>query len=382
MAAVTWDLVIVGAGITGALLLDKVRRLRPSARVLVVDRAAPAAGATGGSAGVCLPLADVAGRVPLVEAGTAYLAGRPRWREAGLVRPIEAWFVLRPDTFAGFAAAWRGRPLEPVGRVALARLREQVADLRFEPDEVVVRAATDCYVVDAARLTRALLDEHLAGPGIEVWEGCEVRALEPVAGGVVLTLAGGHQVRARTAALATGGWPAPWPEAGRAPAPPVKRMVALQVDLSAGEPLPLVDFIDEQLFLLPQPRGPMTVSFRRNSFAADGERLDTAITEADLAEGRAALARRSVTLAAAITGAHAGYDGYPFDGVPTVTASAAGRVVHVGGMGGSGVRLGPAVADRAADLLLAALHPRRDSTDLGSPPALTAARPHPSEVLR
>lgn len=355
--AAPWDLVIVGAGLTGALLLDKVRRLCPGVRVLLVDRAAPAAGATGGSAGVCLPLADVPGRAPLVGPATAYIAER-RWREAGLVRPIEAWFVLRHDTFSGFSRAWLGRPLEPVGHAALARLRERLPDLRFEPDELVVRSAADCQVVDAAGLTRALLDEHLAAPGTEFWDGCEVRAVEQVAGGVELTSGGGRRIRARTAALATGGWRTPWPEAGGPPpAPAVKRMVALRVDPPDGEPFPLVDFIDDQVFLLPQPHGPLTVSFRRDDYAADGVRLDTTITDEDLAEGRAALARRSVTLATAVVGARAGYDGYPPDGVPTVTTRAAGRVVHIGGMGGSGVRLGPAVADQAAGPLVSALRP-------------------------
>ncbi|MEV4135897.1 FAD-dependent oxidoreductase [Dactylosporangium sp. NPDC049742] len=347
---------------TGALVLERYRRIHPDASVLVLDRSTAAAGATGRSAGVCVPLGGVPGRTPLVGPGQAYFAGAARWREAGLVRPLEVWFVLRRHNVPGFLDAWQGGPLRPVAAERVATVRERAGDLRVDPDEEVLASSGDCYAVDAARLTRALLDLHLSGPGSALWEGCEVVAISPEPGAVRVVLASGHAVHARSVAVAAGGWCPVWP--GAAPAQPVKRIAALTVD-HPGAGLPMLDFIDDELFILPGDAG-LTVSFRRESFAVPGAPLDPTVTAADLDEGRRALTRRSPALAAAVVGAHVGHDAYPHDGAPMVTVTAAGRVVDARGMGGSGIRLGPAVADRVVAALTTAIPPP-------APPATEAA---------
>ncbi|MEV0562768.1 hypothetical protein [Dactylosporangium sp. NPDC050588] len=338
---------------TGALVLERYRRIHPDASVLVLDRSTAAAGATGRSAGVCVPLGGVPGRTPLVGPAQAYFAGAARWRETGLVRPLEVWFVLRRHNVPAFLDAWQGGPLRPVAAQRVATVRERAGDLRVDPDEAVLASSGDCYAVDAARLTRALLDLHLNGPGSALWEGSEVVAISPEPGAVRVVLASGHAVHARAVAVAAGGWCPVWP--GAAPAQPVKRVAALTVD-HPGDGLPMLDFIDDELFILPGEAG-LTVSFRRESFAVPGAPLDPTVTAADLDEGRRALTRRSPALAAAIVGAHVGHDAYPHDGAPVVTVTAAGRVVDARGMGGSGIRLGPAVADRVVAALTGAFPP-------------------------
>jgi hypothetical protein len=361
-----WDLAIIGAGVIGALVLDKFRQARPDASVLVIDRTRPAAGTTGSSAGVCVPIAGVPARVPLVGPSQAYFADHQEWRSDGLVRQLDVRFILRRHNLQTFLRAWQGKPPEQVAHIE--SVLDYVGDLRIERDELVIRSTADCFVVDAARLTRTLINTHLATSDTALWEGSEVVGIDAAPQGVHLRLSTGSCVNARAVAVATGGCPPPWPDPVLVGCP-LKRIAALRADHPAGDQLPMIDFIEDDLFILPSPRKSLIVSFRRESYADMRSNPDISVTAEDIEEGRAALARRSQQLAASIVGAQTGYDGYPVDGAPVVTVGGGGRVVGVGGTGGSGVRLGPAVADRVVQSLPGAIggnaHARKHGTASG-----------------
>jgi glycine/D-amino acid oxidase-like deaminating enzyme len=340
----SWDTVIVGAGIMGALIQDHLRTLRPDASVLVLDRSVPAAGATGRSAGLCLPLADTPGRAELVRSSHDYLRRQADRFGARMLRPVEMWFVTTRPSRDRLAARWIGSPLRTVGR---GDLETAYAGLRLEPDEIVSASSGDCFAVDAGRLAWCLLDAGNA----TVWDGCTVVGVQPRADRVEVRMASGATVVASSVVLATGGWPLPVDRSS--PTWPAKRIAALQVDHAVPTGTPIVDFLDDEVFLMPVPGGPLTVSFRRTAWAGAGADRDLATTQDDIAEGRAALRRRAPQLADRVVGARAAYDGYPDSGEPVVAAIGDGRVVVAGGMGGSGVRLGPAVARRAASLVAA-----------------------------
>lgn len=342
-----WDTVIVGAGITAALILDALRELRPEAAILVLDRSGPAAGATSRSAGLCLPLADAPGRAALVRSSHEELLRQSVRLGSGFVRPVEMWFVTSRTSRDHLAARWIGEPLRTVGPAEVERAVDAYQELCIGPDEVVsASAAGDCFAVDAGRLTRSILDARVNGDDVVFWDACTATGVRTLPAGVEVQLAGGATVPACSVVLATGAWPPP--VEGFADAWPAKRIAALQVDQPVPPGTPIVDFLDDEVFLMPDPAGALTVSFRRTAWAAPGEKLDLATTADDIEEGRAALRRRAPRLADRIVGARAAYDGYTETGEPMVATAGDGRVVVAGGMGGSGVRLGPAVARRAA----------------------------------
>jgi glycine/D-amino acid oxidase-like deaminating enzyme len=354
-----WDTVIVGAGLTGALILDAVRDIRPDMSVLVLDRSSAASGATGRSAGVCLPLADTPGRAALVRSSHDYLMRQADRHGEKLIRSIDMWFVTSARSRDRLAARWIGRPLRTVPRAEVEQAAGVYPGLRIDRDEVVSASGGDCFAVDAGTLTRSLLDFHTGASGVAFWDMCPVAGLRELPDGAEVQLATGQTILARSVVFATGGWPLPSIDSGGVTTLwPAKRIVSLQVGHPVPPSTPVFDFLDDDLFLLPTPGGALTVSFRRTAWAGADDPLDLEMTAADISEGRESLARRSAHLADRVAGARAAYDGYPDSGEPVVSTMAGGRVVVAGGMGGSGVRLGPAVARMAASAVTGAMAAR------------------------
>jgi glycine oxidase len=279
----SYDAVVVGGGAVG--LCCAWRSAQRGARVVVVDRAEPPAGATRVAAGMLAPIGELAFGEPELLKMT--LAAAERY--PGFIAELEAESGLGTD----YARS---------GALHIALDRDEAAELRrvhdlqrslglgaewlpprrcreLEPGLTPsfnggVHAPEEA-AVDPRRLTEALL-AALAAAGVEVRGNFEIA--EPLlAGGRIegVRAVSGEELRANAVVVATGAWSgtAGWlPEDARPPVRPVKGQI---VELRSADGQPPCERIvaSERVYLVPRPDGRLIAG------ATTEERgFDTAVT--------------------------------------------------------------------------------------------------------
>jgi glycine oxidase len=265
----TYDAVVVGGGAIG--LCCAWRITQRGARVVVLDRAEPPAGATRVAAGMLAPIGELAFGEPELLRMT--LAAAERY--PGFVAELEA--------ASGMSTGYDRR-----GALHVALDRDEAAELRrvhdlqrslglgaewlpprrcreLEPGLTPsfnggVHAPEEA-AIDPRALTAALL-AALAAEGVEVRGGVEVTdALldgERIEG---VCTASGEALRADTVILAAGAWSgaAAWlPERARPPVRPVKGQI-LELRAPGGEPPCERIVASERIYLVPRPDGRLIV---------------------------------------------------------------------------------------------------------------------------
>jgi glycine oxidase len=261
----SYDVVVVGGGAIG--LCCAWRIAQRGARVVVLDRAEPPAGATRVAAGMLAPIGELAfgepellrmtiaaaerypGFVAELEAASGISTGYARHGALHVAldrdEAAELHRVHDLQRSLGLGAEWlpprRCRELEP-------GLTPSFNGGVHAPEEAAV---------DPRAMTAALL-AALAAEGVEVRGGAEVtaallegRRIEGVRTG------SGEELRAATVVLATGAWSgaATWlPESARPPVRPVKGQI---LELRAPDGVPPCTRIvaSERVYLVPRPDG-------------------------------------------------------------------------------------------------------------------------------
>ncbi|MET9608539.1 FAD-dependent oxidoreductase [Streptomyces sp. NPDC006512] len=351
------DVAVIGAGILGVLTAREILARDPGATVTVLDRDMTGSGATRRSAGLHFPRgANETVRTLAAESQRFY----------------EDLRTARPDL-----------PIHPLGMTVLApeqaedRLREVYlpeAKLRWTaelPPRVPALPAgfgawegDGCQYADVHDLTQRLA----AGlrPAVAFREGVEVTGLAAGPGGTRLTLSGGATLDAGHVVLAPGPWLAApaWRELVAPLGARVKKIVALHVELPPAPGDRAVVLHTEDAFLLPlHHRGHWLFSYTCQEWDAEPDTVAPALTAGHLREARALLTRYAPALAAHCRSGRVFCDAYGPDGAPVVTPlDPYGRLVFAGAAGGSGYRLAPALASRAADLIPSLPSPRKATT--------------------
>jgi glycine oxidase len=263
------DAVIVGGGVVG--LCCAWRLARRGASVVVLDRAAPPAGATRVAAGMLAPVGELAfGEPELLKMTVAAAARYPE-----LVAELET----ASGTGTGYAR--RGALHVALDRDEAAELR-RVHDLQrslglgaewlpprrcreLEPGLTpsfngAVHAPGEA-AIDPRRMTAALL-AALTGEGVELRSGVEVSEGlldgERIEG---VRTSAGEELRAATVVLAAGAWSgvATWlPEYARPPVRPVKGQI-LELRALDGEPPCERILASERIYLVPREDGRLVV---------------------------------------------------------------------------------------------------------------------------
>jgi glycine/D-amino acid oxidase-like deaminating enzyme len=344
------DLAVVGGGVIGAFVAQEARRLRPDWRVLLLERSAIGAGATGWSAGVRFPLAATEGHRALVRGSAAGYARLRNTVADAFVRPVPMVYVVRRDGLAALRSRFVGVVPRPVTDGERKRILEILPDLDLAPDDELLTHDGHGFAVRARVLAEALLGAP--ADGIEVQLGQQVDAVEPDGSGYRLWAARGDWA-ARRVVLACGPWtpPATLPVV---PGARRKRIAALYARLPVHPGDPLVYFVDDDVFVLPLGTGSALVSFYRDEWDTDPDSCDGRASGDDLCAGIAALGRRSTRAAAAVTGGRAFCDLYTDNRLPVVLHDpAVPGIGAVRGCSGSGVRLAPGLATEAVRAVLA-----------------------------
>jgi glycine oxidase len=265
----TYDVVVVGGGAIG--LCCAWRAAQRGARVVVLDRAQPPAGATRVAAGMLAPVGELAfGEPELLRMTLAAAEFYPDFvaelesatgMSTGYVRQGALHIALDRDEAAELRRVHELQRSLGLGAEWLSPRRCRELEPGLTPSFNGGVHAPEEAVVDPRQLSAALLSA-LAGEGTEVRAGTEVTGSlldgDRIEG---VRTAAGEELRADAVVLACGAWSgeADWlPEHARPPVRPVKGQI-LELRAPGGEQPCERIVASERIYLAPRPDGRLIV---------------------------------------------------------------------------------------------------------------------------
>jgi glycine/D-amino acid oxidase-like deaminating enzyme len=215
------DVVVIGAGITGALVSHQL--VQAGLNVVVLDKRPPGTGSTSASTALLLyetdtPMAELAGIHGKKNAARAYQLGRKAVAEIGqIARTFAPDSGFHPKKTL-YVASDRGglRQVRQEHRLRRAAgLPSEFLDRREVRTQFGLEFPGAIYAsgsgqVDAMNLTQSLLAHHVTRRQLRVFQGTRVVRLRALAEGVRLRTANHHTLQARHVIVATGYEAAPF----------------------------------------------------------------------------------------------------------------------------------------------------------------------------
>jgi glycine/D-amino acid oxidase-like deaminating enzyme len=349
------DLAVVGAGIVGTMTAHLATAAHPGWTSVLIDRGLPGYGATAYSLALDVGSAANPAVRRLVD------------QSAPISRELAAAMPACFRTLPGFAISPSSKSFSPArgggsgwGQGGgLLRLRTRWPDVVLGPDETVTAGLTATCARPLA-LVEALVT-GMRRRGVQVWDGTEVTALQSASEGVRLSMADGRALVASRVVIAIGPWitTGHWQVYASRLGVRVKKIVALHLDVKPRVDDPVVLFMADDAFLLPDVDGDRYLfSFASQEWdvAPDSARLR--ITPADRELALEILERRSPGLARHWSGGRVFCDAYSPNRAPLVAGlDADPRVCIATGGSGSGFRLAPGMALAALGFLDAVEQP-------------------------
>ena len=212
-AAISVDVAIIGAGISGAFMAHELSR---DHTVAVLDRRRPLTGSTIASTALLqweidLPLTALAGKIGTAKAKRAYLRSRAAVDDLKLIVADEGIVCGLKDKsslyLAGDEYGHRALETEAEARAAIGLESQYVGPEglreRFGIDRTGAIVSQGSASGDPARLAAGLLRRAQAA-GAKVWSPVEVIEAASDPDGVTLLTDTGHAVRARTVVFCCG----------------------------------------------------------------------------------------------------------------------------------------------------------------------------------
>ena len=353
----SYDVVVVGGGVIG--LSCAWRLARRGARVTVVERSQPPAGATRVAAGMLAPVGELAFGEPQLlklnlEAAELYPGFVAELEEAsgvstGYAREGALHVALDRDEAAGLRRIHELQRSLQLGAEWLPPRRCRELEPGLTPSLNGGVHAPREGSVDPRALAEALM-AALRAEGVELRTGTEVAAAildgERIAG--VRTEAG-EELRSGAVVLASGAWSAraEWlPEAGRPPVRPVKGQV-VELRPREGEAPCRRIVASERVYLVPRPDGRMIAGA-----TVEEQGYDTTVTAGGVHE----LLREAYRLLPEVAemelvGAAAGLRPGTPDNLPLTGPSPLDGLLWATGHFRNGILLAPLTANAIADEL-------------------------------
>ena len=306
------DVVVVGAGIIGTLIACRVVEDKPSAHVLLVDRAAAGSGATRHSLGFDLPYGRTAyHRLLSEESAKVYSRLRAQTRSLA-VGSIPTFVVAAHDRMEHERSNFIV-PLLPADRAVRDRVVE--SGLCIGQNQGIWGPIAGSEAI-AEQVVLEMVRHFRKTGSLEVWEGAEIDNIEQHGEIVHLGTSDGRMIRASRAALAVGPWFARPP--GRKFAEPhgirVKKILAFHIDKEPEPDAPAVFLLDHDAFLLPSAiRGRLLFSFTCATWDCFPDGCGLKVTKSERALGLSILEAYFPSLVPRCSGARVFCDAYSPD---------------------------------------------------------------------
>lgn len=352
-----YDLAVVGGGIIGVMTALLARRRHPELHIVLLDRSVAGTGASAYSAFLDLPFGISEG-IRRLSRRSRQLYQELRSSIPGLpIRDVEMFGVCGAtsvDSVLGRLSQPGARLLDPTAGAPVPTLPATPENFVVPEGFSVLAGMTATRCTDASLLD-CLLSALESTPRTHLLEGADVERLATNSGRHELQLADGRSVRASKVALCLGPWLATTLErlAGVRAELRLKKVVSLLLPSAPSPGAPVVYFFEHDAFLMPQPeRRRWLFSFRSEEWDCLPSQDTLKLSREDLENATRVLDLYLPAGHAAPVGARVFCDGYTPSRDPIVMPLAhRPGVIAVGGPGGSGVRLAPAMAERALELV-------------------------------
>ncbi|MEV2241949.1 FAD-dependent oxidoreductase [Micromonospora sp. NPDC049891] len=345
------DCLVIGGGIIGASVAHQAASRNPGWEVHLLDPRGIGCGTTASSAGLHVPFGATTGIRSLVRDGAPVFAGYRSWVAEDTIRELRFLVVLRTTAPSAFLATMAGGAAHEPTPDDLDWLAHRYPECDLAGHEIL--RLDGAYRARASDLAGQLV---MASPNVR-FVAASVNLVRRRERQWIVEHDGGATAAGRVI-LAVGPWDLPALDVPMPPAahPPGgrKRVAALHAYNAPTEADRAVYFLDDDVFLLPEPRLGYTVtSFYLDRWDQPPGNGDHVPTPSDQAAGRAVLARRvGPSFAATCAGGRAGTDLYQAQRLPAVLSlDAENSLLFAGAGSGSGVRLAPGMAARTVDRL-------------------------------
>ena len=347
-AAPAFDIAVVGAGVIGCLTALELTERAPGLSVVLLDRDTAGGGASRRSAGLHVPRGAGERVRRMTRYSQEYYAKLKAGNPALPIHPLPVTVVAAESSTPALQTAY-------LAEAALTPAADGPGHGVALPAGSAAWQLTGGQYADVYALTQLLarrLREHVA-----VREGVAVSALDVTGDGVTLRLGSAEAVTAGRVVLAPGPWigaPA-WAGLLTPLGLRVKKIVALHIERQPPPDAPAIVFEDVDAFLLPlADRGYWLYSYTCAEWDVDPDTLWSGLSADNVHEATDSLRRHAPGFVDRPGSGRMFCDAYSGTGEPRIeVVDEAGRVVFAGAANGSGYRLGPAIAARAVDLLLA-----------------------------
>ena len=342
-----FDLVVVGAGIIGAMTVYLARRERADWNILLLDRSFVGDGSTRYSLGLDIPY----GHSP--EQKKLSLTSTRLFRELQTIipdlplHPLPLYGVVSEARADAVIGGFTQDTIHHADSHEEQALRRSYPDLRLSESEVLLAGCEGVYTSPQIIASR-LVEWSIKSGMVECWEGVEVQEVQAFSDSFMVATTDGRRVETRRVLMATGPWLSQGPVADFAASAGVriKKTAALHISLSPTPDAPLLFFFDEDAFLLPQhEKGEWLFSFTSQEWDVAPEISRLKISRADRDLALSILHRYCPSLAAHCHAGRVFCDAYSPDRVPIVRQiSGVQNYIMAGACSGAGYRLAPAIA--------------------------------------
>ena len=347
-----FDLVVIGAGIIGAMAAYLAGQKHIDWRILLVDRSLVGDGATKYSVGLDIPHGSNATKKQYSLLSTNVYRDLARAIPGLPVHELPFFGIVESANAERVSAGFTAEGIHTATEQERIQLHESYPGLNISNSQILLTGCTARYgfpALTASLLVSRLQEERLA----ECWEGVEIRSVDTCAEGFALATNDGRTIGAQRVLSATG----PWllhglghTVAAKAGVR-IKKVAALHVDRRPSSRDPVLLFFDEDAFLLPVvQRRQWIFSFTSREWdcAPDVSRLRISSEDRDLA--LSILSRYCPSFVSDCQGGRVFCDAYTPDGLPLVTqVPGMTNFVLAGACSGSGYRLAPAIALKALE---------------------------------
>jgi D-hydroxyproline dehydrogenase subunit beta len=351
----SFDLVIVGGGIIGAMSAWRALRRQPSWRVLWVDRSLFGLGSSAHSAGLVTPY----GRTPQHRALVSLSEGLVDEFRTDAVncstRELIGWYIASEHALGTVLGSFVCRPPDVASAQQVDQVCQSVPSLRLAKDEVMLGPVSLTQGV-AIEMIRSIVRLCRETDGFSIWEGTELTNWSSSCGAVEMSFSPKEHIESDLLLLALGPWLGHTGLPADMASVKVKKVAACHIELRPAMEAPAVLFPERDAFLLPIPQERRWLfSFCSEQWGIEPSTFPLTISRDDDQIVESIIGQYIPDLNRFRHGGRIHCDGYGEDRIPVVRhVDAHRRVVFAGACAGSGYRLAPGIAETALNLLLEA----------------------------